>query len=134
MRHHGADGRVELTGVDAGVYTVEEVAAPKGYTAFEGKRTVAVTAEGLDVKQVAAAKPKVTASAESPLQVDTADAGTGSFVLSVLNTPSNKEASRGFMPSTGDRTLALVAVLTAIGVAAIVVALVIKRGGGRREK
>ena len=130
----GADGRVELTGVDAGVYTVEEVAAPKGYTAFEGKRTVAVTAEGLDVKQVAAAKPKVTASAESPLQVDTADAGTGSFVLSVLNTPSNKEASRGFMPSTGDRTLALVAVLTAIGVAAIVVALVIKRGGGRREK
>ena len=130
----GADGRVELTGVDAGVYTVEEVAAPKGYTAFEGKRTVAVTAEGLDVKQVAAAKPKVTASAESPLQVDTADAGTGSFVLSVLNTPSNKEASRGFMPSTGDRTLALVAVLTAIGVAAIVVALVIKRGGGRRDK
>ena len=130
----GADGRVELTGVDAGVYTVEEVAAPKGYTAFEGKRTVAVTAERLDVKQVAAAKPKVIASAESPLQVDTADAGTGSFVLSVLNTPSNKEASRGFMPSTGDRTLALVAVLTAIGVAAIVVALVIKRGGGRREK
>ena len=130
----GADGRVELTGVDAGVYTVEEVAAPKGYTTFEGKRTVAVTAEGLDVKQVAAAKPKVIASAESPLQVDTADAGTGSFVLSVLNTPSNKEASRGFMPSTGDRTLALVAVLTAIGVAAIVVALVIKRGGGRREK
>ena len=130
----GADGRVELTGVDAGVYTVEEVAAPKGYTAFEGKRAVAVTAEGLDVKQVAAAKPKVTASAESPLRVDTADARTGSIVLSVLNTPSNKEASRGFMPSTGDRTLALVAVLTAIGVAAIVVALVIKRGGGRREK
>ena len=130
----GEDGRVELSGVDAGVYIVEEVAAPEGYTAFEDKRTVTVTADGLDVKQVAAAKPKVIASAESPLQVDTADAGTGSFVLSVLNTPSNKEASRGFMPSTGDRTLALVAVLTAIGVAAIVVALAIKRGGGRREK
>ena len=129
----GADGHVELTGVDAGVYTVEEVAAPKGYTAFEGKRTVTVTSGGLDVKQVAAAKPKVTASAESPLRVDTADAGTGSIELSVLNTPS-KEASRGFMPSTGDRTLVLVAVLAAIGVAAIVVALVIKRGGGRREK
>ena len=129
----GADGHVELTGVDAGVYTVEEIAAPKGYTAFEGKRMVTVTAEGLDVKQVAAAKPKVTVSAESPLRVDTADAGTGSIELSVLNTPS-KEASRGFMPSTGDRTLALVAVLAAIGVAAIVVAFVIKRGGGRREK
>ena len=129
----GEDGRVELNGVDAGVYTVEEVAAPKGYTAFEGKRTVTITADGLDVKQVAAAKPKVTVSAESPLRVDTADAGTGSIELSVLNTPS-KEASRGFMPSTGDRTLVLVAALAAIGVAAIVAALVIKRGGGRRDK
>lgn len=129
----GADGHVELTGVDAGVYTVEEIAAPKGYTAFEGKRTVTVAAEGLDVKQVAAAKPKVTVSAESPLRVDAADAGTGSIELSVLNTPS-KEASRGFMPSTGDRTLVLVAAFAAIGVVAIVVALVIKRGGGRREK
>ena len=128
----GADGHVELTGVDAGVYAVEEIAAPKGYTAFEGKRTVTVTAEGLDVKQVAAAKPKVTVSVESPLRVDAADARTGSIELSVLNTPS-KEAGRGFMPSTGDRTLALVAALAAIGVVAIVVALVIKRGGGRRE-
>ena len=119
--------------MDAGVYTVEEVAAPKGYTAFKGKRTVTVTAEGLDVKQVAAAKPKVTVSVESPLRVDTADAGTGLIELAVLNTPS-KEAGRGFMPSTGDRTLVLVAVLAAIGVAAIVVALVIKWGGGRREK
>lgn len=127
------DGRVELNGVDAGVYTVEEVAAPRGYTAFEGKRTVTVTAESLDVKQVAAAKPKVTVSAESPLRVDAADAGTGSIELSVLNTPS-KEASRDFMPSTGDRTLVLVVALAAIGVAAIVAALVIKRGGGRREK
>ena len=129
----GAGGHVELSGVDAGVYTVEEVAAPKGYTAFEGKRTVTVTVEGLDVKQVAAAKPKVTVSVESPLRVDTADAGTGSIELSVLNTPS-KEANRGFMPSTGDRTLVLVAVLAAIGVAAIFVALAIKRGGSRRAK
>ena len=129
----GEGGRVELNGVDAGVYTVEEVAPPKGYTAFEGKRTVTIAADGLDVKQVAAAKPKITVSAESPLQVDAADAGTGSIELSVLNAPS-KEASRGFMPSTGDRTLVLVAVLAAIGVAVIVVALVIKRGGGRRDK
>ena len=129
----GADGHAELSGVDAGVYTVEEAAAPKGYTAFEGKRTVTVTSEGLDAKQVAAAKLKVTVSAESPLRVDTADAGTGSIELSVLNTPS-KEASRGFIPSTGDRTLVLVAALAAIGVAAIVVGVVIKRGGGRREK
>ena len=129
----GEDGRVELNGVDAGVYTVEEVAAPKGYTAFDGKRTVTVTADGLDVKQVAAAKPKVTVSAESPLRVDAADAGAGTIELSVLNTPS-KEASRGFMPSTGDRTLVLVATIAAIGVAAIVAALVIKRGGGRRDK
>ena len=129
----GDDGRVELNGVDAGIYAVEEIAAPKGYTAFGGKRTVTVTADGLDVEQVAAAKPKVTVSAESPLRVDAADAGAGSIELSVLNTPS-KEAGRGFMPSTGDRTLVLVAALAAIGVVAIVAALVIKRGGGRRDK
>lgn len=129
----GEDGRVELNGVDAGVYTVEEVAQPKGYAAFEGKRTVTIAADGLDVKQVAAAKPKVTVSAESPLRVDAADAGTGSIELSVLNTPS-KEESRGFMPSTGDRTLVLVTALAAIGVVAIVAAFVIKRGGGRRDK
>ena len=129
----GSDGHVELTGVDAGVYTVEEVTAPKGYTAFEGKRAVTVASEGLDVKQVAAAKPKVTVSVESPLRVDAADAGTGSIELSVINTPS-KETIRGFMPSTGDRTLVLVAALAAIGVTAIVAALVIKRGGGRRDK
>ena len=129
----GEDGCVELNGVDAGIYAVEEIAAPKGYTAFGGKRTVTVAVDGLDVEQVAAAKPKVTVSAESPLRVVAADAGTGSIELSVLNTPS-KEVSRGFMPSTGDRTLVLVAVLVAIGVAAIVAAFVIKRGGGRREK
>ena len=129
----GEDGSVELNGVDAGIYTVEEVAAPKGYTAFEGKRTVTITADGLDVKQVAAAKPEVTVSAESPLRVDAADAGTGAIELSVLNTPS-REASRGFMPSTGDRTLVLVAALAVVGVAAIAGALVIKRGGGRRDK
>ena len=33
----GADGHVELTGADADVYTVEEIAAPKGYTAFGGQ-------------------------------------------------------------------------------------------------
>ena len=129
----GEDGRVTVSGVDSGKLEVCELKAPKGYTAFEGTRSVTVKAEGLDVKQVAAAKPKVTVSVESPLRVDTADAGTGSIELSVLNTPS-KEASRGFMPSTGDRTLVLVVALAAIGVAAIVVALVIKRGGGRRDK
>ena len=129
----GEDGRVAVSGVDSGKLEVRELKAPKGYTAFEGTRSVTVKAEGLDVKQVAAAKPKVTVSAESPLRVDAADAGTGSIELSVLNTPS-KEASRGFMPSTGDRTLVLVAVLAAIGVAAIIVALVIKRAGDRHEK
>lgn len=129
----GEDGRVTVSGVDSGKLEVRELKAPKGYTAFEGARSVTVKAEGLGVKQVTAAKPKVTVSAESPLRVDTADAGTGSIELSVLNTPS-KEASRGFMPSTGDRALVLVAALAVIGVVAIVVALVIKRGGGRHDK
>lgn len=129
----GEDGRVTVSGVDSGKLEVRELKAPKGYTAFEGTRSVTVKAEGLDVDQVAAAKPKVTVSAESPLRVDAADAGKGLVELSVLNTPSN-EVSRGFMPSTGDRTLVLVTALAVIGVVAIVVALVIKRGGGRHDK
>lgn len=129
----GEDGRVTVSGVDSGKLEVRELKAPKGYTAFEGARSVTVKAEGLDVDQVAAAKPKVTVSAESPLRVDAADAGKGLVELSVLNTPSN-EVSRGFMPSTGDRTLVLVTALAVIGVVAIVVALVIKRGGGRHDK
>lgn len=129
----GENGRVTVSGVDSGKLEVRELKAPKGYTAFEGTRSVTVKAEGLDVDQVAAAKPKVTVSAESPLRVDAADAGKGLVELSVLNTPSN-EVSRGFMPSTGDRTLVLVTALAVIGVVAIVVALVIKRGGGRHDK
>lgn len=129
----GEDGRVTVSGVDSGKLEVCELKAPKGYTAFEGTRCVTVKAESLDVDQVAAAKPKVTVSAESPLRVDAADAGKGLVELSVLNTPSN-EVSRGFMPSTGDRTLVLVTALAVIGVVAIVVALVIKRGGGRHDK
>ena len=129
----GEDGRVTVSGVDSGKLEVRELKAPKGYTAFEGTRSVTVKAEGLDVDQVAAAKPKVTVSAESPLRVDAADAGKVLVELSVLNTPSN-EVSRGFMPSTGDRTLVLVTALAVIGVVAIVVALVIKRGGGRHDK
>ncbi len=129
----GEDGRVTVSGVDSGKLEVRELKAPKGYTAFEGTRCVTVKAEGLDVDQVAAAKPKVTVSAESPLRVDAADAGKGLVELSVLNTPSN-EVSRGFMPSTGDRMLVLVTALAVIGVVAIVVALVIKRGGGRHDK
>ena len=129
----GEDGRVTVSGVDSGKLEVRELKAPMGYTAFEGTRCVTVKAGGLNVNQVAAAKPKVTASAESPLRVDAADAGKGLVELSVLNTPSN-EASRGFMPSTGDRTLVLVTALAVIGVVAIVVALVIKRGGGRHDK
>lgn len=129
----GEDGRVTVSGVDSGKLEVRELKAPKGYTAFEGTCCVTVKAEGLDVDQVAAAKPKVTVSAESPLRVDAADAGKGLVELSVLNTPSN-EVSRGFMPSTGDRTLVLVTALAVIGVVAIVVALVIKRGGGRHDK
>ena len=129
----GEDGRVTVSGVDSGKLEIRELKAPKGYTAFKGTRSVTVKAEGLDVNQVAAAKPKVTVSAESPLWVDAADAGKGLVELSLLNAPT-KEIGRGFMPSTGDRTLVLVTALAVIGVVAIVVALVIKRGGGRHDK
>ena len=129
----GEDGRVTVSGVDSGKLEVRELKAPKGYTAFEGKRTVTVTAEGLDVKQVAAAKPKLTITAESPLRADSADGSTGSLEASLINTPTGTPPSTitgGFMPSTGDMAMYAVAAAAVAGAALIVVALLIKRGGG----
>ena len=133
----GEGGRVELNGVDAGVYTVEEVAAPKGYTAFEGTRSVTVKAEGLDVDQVAAAKPKLAITAESPLRADSADGSTGSLEASLINTPTGTPPSTitgGFMPSTGDMAMYAAAAAAVAGAAILVVALLIKRGGGNHAE
>lgn len=129
----GEDGRVAVSGVDSGRLEVRELKAPKGYAAFEGMRSVTVKAEGLDVKHVAAAKPKVTVSAESPLRVDAADAGKGLVELSVINTPT-KEIGRGFMPSTGDMAMFAAASVAVAGAVLIVVALLIKWGGGSHKK
>ena len=67
-----------------------------------------VKAEGLDVDQVAAAKPKLTITAESPLRADSADGSTGSLEASLINTPTGTPPSittGGFMPSTGDMAM-----------------------------
>ena len=129
----GEDGRVTVSGVDSGKLEVRELKAPKGYTAFEGTRSVTVKAEGLDVDQVAAAKPKLTIAAESPLRADSADGSTGSLEASIINTPTGTPPSittGGFMPSTGDMAMYAVAAAAVAGAALIAVALLIKRGGG----
>ena len=129
----GEDGRVTVSGVDSGKLEVRELKAPKGYTAFEGTRSVTVKAEGLDAKQVAAAKPKLTITAESPLRADSADGSTGGLEASLINTPTGTPPSTitgGFMPSTGDMAMYAVAAAAVAGAALIVVALLIKRGGG----
>ena len=133
----GEDGRVTVSGVDSGKLEVRELKAPKGYTAFEGTRSVTVKAEGLDVDQVAAAKPKLTITAESPLRADSADGSTGSLEASLINTPTGTPPSTitgGFMPSTGDMAMYAVAAAAVAGAAILVVALLIKRGGGNHAE
>lgn len=133
----GEDGRVTVSGVDSGKLEVRELKAPKGYTAFEGTRSVTVKAEGLDVDQVAAAKPKLTITAESPLRADSADGSTGSLEASLINTPTGTPPSittGGFMPSTGDMAMYAAAAATVAGAALIVVALLVKRGGGSHKE
>lgn len=133
----GEDGRVTVSGVDSGKLEVRELKAPKGYTAFEGTRSVTVKAEGLDVDQVAAAKPKLTITAESPLRADSADGSTGSLEASLINTPTGTPPSittGGFMPSTGDMAMYAAAAAAAAGAALIVVALLVKRGGGSHKE
>ena len=129
----GEDGRVTVSGVDSGKLEVRELKAPKGYTAFEGTCSVTVKAEGLDVDQVAAAKPKLTITAELPLRADSADGSTGSLEASLINTPTGTPPSittGGFIPSTGDMAMYAVAAAAVAGAAFLVVALLIKRGGG----
>ena len=133
----GEDGRVTVSGVDSGKLEVRELKAPKGYTAFEGTRSVTVKAEGLDVDQVAAAKPKLTITAESPLRADSADGSTGSLEASIINTPTGTPPSittGGFMPLTGDMAMYAVAAAAVAGAALIVVALLVKRGGGSHKE
>lgn len=133
----GEDGRVTVSGVDSGKLEVRELKAPKGYTAFEGMRSVTVKAEGLDVDQVAAAKPKLTITAESPLRADSADGSTGSLEASLINTPTGTPPSTitgGFMPSTGDMAMYAAAAAAVAGAALLVVALLIKRGGGNHAE
>lgn len=133
----GEDGRVAVSGVDSGKLEVRELKAPKGYTAFEGTRSVTVEAEGLDVDQVAAAKPKLTITAESPLRADSADGSTGSLEASLINTPTGTPPSittGGFMPSTGDMAMYAAASAAVAGAALIVVALLVKRGGSSHKE
>lgn len=133
----GEDGRVTVSGVDSGKLEVRELKAPKGYTAFEGTRFVTVKAEGLDVDQVAAAKPKLAITAESPLRADSADGSTGSLEASLINTPTGTPPSittGGFMPSTGDMAMYAAAAAAVAGAALIVVALLVKRGGGSHKE
>ena len=133
----GEDGRVTVSGVDSGKLEVRELKAPKGYNAFEGTRSVTVKAEGLDVDQVAAAKPKLTITAESPLRADSADGLTGSLEASLINTPTGTPPSittGGFMPSTGDMAMYAAAAAAVAGAALIVVALLVKRGGGSHKE
>ena len=133
----GEDGRVTVSGVDSGKLEVREPRAPKGYTAFGGTRSVTVKAEGLDVDQVAAAKPKLTITAELPLRADSADGSTGSLEASLINTPTGTPPSittGGFMPSTGDMAMYTAAAAAVAGAALIVVALLVKRGGGSHKE
>ncbi len=133
----GEDGRVTVSGVDSGKLEIRELKAPKGYTAFKGTRSVTVKAEGLDVDQVAAAKPKLTITAESPLRADSADGSTGSLEASIINTPTGTPSSiftGGFMPSTGDMAMYAAAAVAVVGAALIVVALLVKRGGGSHKE
>ena len=100
-------------------------------------RSVTVKAEGLDVDQVAAAKPKLTITAESPLRADSADGSTGSLEASIINTPTGTPPSittGGFMPSTGDMAMYAAAAAAVAGAALIVVALLVKRGGGSHKE
>lgn len=131
----GVDGCVTIDGVDSGTLMVEEVAAPEGFVGFAGARTLTLAIEGLDVQQVAAAKPTLTVSAEDPLLVDGVDAGSGVVESTVLNSPKPTTPSEwfgGLFPKTGDRCLTFAFMLMAAGILLMVGLRFLGRGESRR--
>ena len=133
----GADGRVTVGGVDSGVLTVEEVAAPEGYVGFTGSRALTLAVEGLDVQQVAAARPTLAVSAAEPLRVDGADAASGAAEAAVLNSRRPKgpiEWLGGLLPKTNDGSLAAAFVLAGAGGLLAAASRLLGRGGGRRDE
>lgn len=125
-----------VSGVDSGKLEVRELKAPKGYTAFKGTRSVTVKAEGLDVDQVAAAKPKLTITAESPArrQRGRVDGQPGGVAHQHAHRHTPSITTGGFMPSTGDMAMYAAAAAAVAGAALIVVALLVKRGGGSHKE
>lgn len=133
----GADGRVTVGGVDSGVLTVEEVAAPKGYVGFAGARELVLAVEGLDVQQVAAARPTLAVSAAEPLRVDGADAASGAAEATILNSRRPKgpiEWLGGLLPKTGDGSLAVLFVLACTGGLLAAASRFFGRRGNRRDE
>lgn len=133
----GADGRVTMGGVDSGVLTVEEVVAPEGYAGFSGARELVLAVEGLDVQQVAAARPTLTVSAAEPLRVDGADAASGAAEATVPNSRKPKgpiEWLGGLLPKTGDGRLAAAFVLAGAGGLLAAASRLFGRKGGRRDE
>lgn len=131
----GVNGCVTIDGVDSGTLTVEEVAAPEGFVVFTGARALTLAIEGLDVQQVAAAKPTLTVSAEDPLLVDGVDAGSGVVESTVLNSPKPTTPSEwfgGLFPKTGDRCLTFAFMLMAAGILLMVGLRFLGRGESRR--
>lgn len=133
----GADGRVAMGGVDSGVLTVEEIAAPEGYAGFSGARELVLAVEGLDVQQVAAARPTLSVSAAEPLRVDGADAASGAAEATVLNSRRPKgpiEWLGGLLPKTNDGSLAAAFILACTGGLLAAASRLFGRRGGRRDE
>lgn len=133
----GADGRVMVGGVDSGVLTVEEVAAPEGYAGFTGSRALTLTVEGLDVQQVAAARPTLTVSAADPLRVDGVDAASGTAEAAVLNSRKPEGPGGwlgGLLPKTGEGRLVVAVALAAAGGLLAAASRLFGREGGSRDE
>ena len=132
-----ANRRVAVSGVDSGTLTVEEVAAPEGYVGLTGARALALAIEGLDVQQVAAARPTLTVSAAEPLRVDGADAASGTSEATVLNSHKPSSPSDwlgGLLPKTGESRLVAALALAGTGVLLAVASRLFGRGGDSRDE
>ena len=126
----GADGIAEFVGLNAGSYTLEELAAPDGYNKIDGKSNITISwndPEATDAVAPAKDQGGFTISATEFAQATTFSATDNEFTVEIVN------KSGTILPSTGGIGTTIFYVLGGLLAVGAGVVLVTKKRMGKEE-
>lgn len=133
----GEDGLIKIPGVDAGTYTVTEVAAPLGYATLDGSFQIVLTSK------LSGDAPTLAASvSHAAVSVPSIDAAAGVAVVEVaddrVTVPPTGGSDQpnappaGTLTKTADQAFAIVAAAGIVACIALAVACAARRRDARR--